>query len=361
MALRQAVFSAITQLMTVISDFHPRLTADLNRWRAFLAISDFGSLTKAAQFLGSNQPMLSRQLNALERECGARLFNRTGRGMELSEVGQRIFPQVAALLSDARHLEAELRGEARKPAGVVTLGTLPSIGSPLASSLFRIIRQRYPAVSLKIFEGSSGQIKGWLAESRVDIAILYRYGATLPEQDQLLAHVDSYLIGAKGDRLTKNSEVPFKRLDRLPFTLPSAPDSLRATLDSLAHSEQVTLVPVLETDSLILLKQLVASERLYTVLPLHAVWSEVAAGQLQASRIVSPSIQRMIAMVMAKSKGPPRAVSAVADQIMSLIEIMGRRGMWHTIRNAAERGTGTASVQVREAGEETPGGTDTAS
>lgn len=177
----------------------------------------------------------------------------------------------------------------------------------------------------------------------------------------MLAHADSYLIGAKGDRLTKNSEVPFKRLDRLPFTLPSAPDSLRAPLDSLAHSEQVTLVPVLETDSLILLKQLVASERLYTVLPLHAVWSEVAAGQLQASRIVSPSIQRMIAMVMAKSKGPPRAVSAVADQIMSLIEIMGRRGMWHTIRNAAERGTGTASVQVREAGEETPGGTDTAS
>jgi DNA-binding transcriptional LysR family regulator len=87
-----------------------------------------GSLTRAALFLDINQSLLSRQLNALERECGARLFNRTGRGVELSDMGERIFPQVRALLADAERLEAEIRGEAREPAGRVTLGSLPSIG-----------------------------------------------------------------------------------------------------------------------------------------------------------------------------------------------------------------------------------------
>ena len=60
------------------------LAADLHKWRAFIAIGELGSLTRAALYLDSNQSLLSRQLNALERECGARLFNRTGRGVELS-------------------------------------------------------------------------------------------------------------------------------------------------------------------------------------------------------------------------------------------------------------------------------------
>ena len=68
------------------------ITSDLQKWRAFLAIAELGSLTRAGLYLDSNQSLLSRQLNALERECAVRLFNRTGRGVELSEVGQRIFP-----------------------------------------------------------------------------------------------------------------------------------------------------------------------------------------------------------------------------------------------------------------------------
>ena len=60
------------------------IAADLHKWRAFIAIGELGSLTRAALYLDSNQSLLSRQLNALERECGARLFNRTGRGVELS-------------------------------------------------------------------------------------------------------------------------------------------------------------------------------------------------------------------------------------------------------------------------------------
>ena len=62
---------------------------------------------------------------------------------------------------------------------------------------------------LKILEGSSGQVEEWLTDARVDIAILYRYGATLPEGEQCLATVDSYLIGARGDALTAAAELPF--------------------------------------------------------------------------------------------------------------------------------------------------------
>jgi LysR family nitrogen assimilation transcriptional regulator len=311
------------------SDFKIDIAADLHKWRAFIAIGELGSLTRAALFLDSNQSLLSRQLNALERECGARLFNRTGRGVELSETGARLFPQVRALLADAERLENDIRGEAREPIGRVTLGLLPSIGLPLVGRLFAQVRSEFSAVSLRVLEGSSGQVEEWLADARIDIAILYRYGPTLPEMEQSLAVVDSCLIGAAGDRMTADTEVTFDRLHDLPFILPSAPNGLRTALDAIARQRRIVLAPVIEADSLPLQKALVASERLYTVLPLHAVWNEVADRRLQAARIVEPPFQRTVSMVLAKSKGPSRAVSVVASRIVQIVDEMARAGMWH--------------------------------
>lgn len=306
------------------------IASDLQKWRTFLAIAELGSLTRAALFLDSNQSLLSRQLNALERDCGARLFNRTGRGVALSDVGQRIFPQVRALLADAEQLEVEIRGEAREPAGRVTVGSLPSISGPIVGRLFKQIRTQHPGIHLKILEGSSGQVEEWLADARVDIAILYRYSHAVPEQEQVLASVDSYLISPAGDKLTATAEVPFAALHELPFILPSAPNGLRTTLDALARQERITLIPVMEADSLPLMRSLVAEERLYTVLPIHAVWQAVQEGKLQAARITDPPLQRIVSMAFAKAKGPGRATSVVAKQIEQIVDELAHVGMWRS-------------------------------
>jgi LysR family nitrogen assimilation transcriptional regulator len=317
---------------TKATTFQLDLASDLQKWRTFLAISELGSLTRAALFLDSNQSLLSRQLNALERDCGARLFTRTGRGVTLSDVGQRIFPHVKALLADAEQLEVEIRGEAREPAGRVTLGSLPSISGPIVGRLFKQMRSQYPGIHLKILEGSSGQVEEWLADARVDIAILYRYSHAVPEQEQALASVDSYLIGPAGDKLTAKAEVPFASLDALPFILPGAPNGLRTTLDALARQENINLAPVIEADSLPLMRSLVAQERLYTVLPIHAVWQEVQDGRLQAARIIDPPLQRIVSMAFAKAKGPGRAASAVVKQIEQIVDEQASAGMWRSTR-----------------------------
>lgn len=310
------------------SDFRIGLAADLQRWRAFVAIGELGSLTRAALFLNSNQSLLSRQLNALERDCGARLFNRTGRGVELSEVGARIFLQAKALLAEAERLETDIRGTARAATGRVTLGSLPSIGMPLVGRLFSRLRAEFPGISLKVLEGSSGQVEEWLADARVDIAILYRYAPTLPEGERSLAVVDSYLIGPPDDPLTTGDEIAFDRLDKLPFILPSAPNGLRTALDAIARQRHITLAPAIEADSLPLQKALTATEGLYAVLPIHAVWAEVQEGRLSAARIVEPALQRAIALASGRAKGPSKAVQAVAGLIVGIVDDMAQDGMW---------------------------------
>jgi DNA-binding transcriptional LysR family regulator len=310
------------------SDFSLDIAGDLQKWRSFVAVGELGSLTRAALFLDTSQSFLSRQVNALERECGARLFNRTGRGVELSDVGERLLPQVKELLARAQALEQDIRADLRDPVGTVTLASLPSIGFILVGRVFAQLRSRYPGVNLKVLEGSSGQLEEWLSDGRTDIAILYRYGSTVPEQEEALATVDSYLIGRKGDPLTAGGSVPFGRLDGLPFILPGAPNGLRTALDAGARQARIALAPVIEADSLPLQKQLTAQEGLYTVLPLHAVWQEVQEGRLQAARIVEPPFQRTVAMAFAKAKGPSRAVTAVSGLVVQIVGEMARQGMW---------------------------------
>jgi len=73
----------------------------------------------------------------------------------------------------------------------------------------------------------------------------------------------------------------------------------------------------------------VAEARLYTVLPLHAVWTELREGRLQAARIVAPALQRSVSMALARTKGPGRAVSAVAAEMVAIVEDSARTGMWN--------------------------------
>jgi LysR family nitrogen assimilation transcriptional regulator len=302
-----------------LSGISLEIFADLHKWSVFVAVAEMASITRAALQLGMDQSVVSRRINALERECNARLFNRTGRGVQLSEIGQRILPQVNGLLA-----------EAREPAGDVTLGLLPSTTHPLIRLLFTRLRANHPKVHLHILEGSSGQIDEWLSSGRVDIAILYRYGAESPGLEQALAYVDSYLIGSATDRLTARAEVPFKALNGLPFILPGAPNGLRVALDTLARKERIAVVPVMEADSLPLMKSIAEHGEAYTVLPLHAVWNEVADGRLRASRIVGPRMQRIISMGQAQNKGPGRTVTVVTEAIVDIVKTLAEDGMWRT-------------------------------
>ena len=66
---------------------------DLKGVRAFCSVAEGGSFSRAAAALGVAQSVLSRQVSALEGELGGRLFHRTGRGVQATELGQALLPR----------------------------------------------------------------------------------------------------------------------------------------------------------------------------------------------------------------------------------------------------------------------------
>lgn len=156
---------------------------ELRHLRYFIAVAEELHFGRAAQVLGISQPPLSQQIQALEHEVGARLFERTNRRVELSEVG-RLFLQEARLVLAQVDKAADVARRAQLgELGELKIGFTSS--APFNASIPQAIfafRQAFPAVHLNLQEMSSTEV----AESLVDESIQVGLMRPLPLPDSLV-------------------------------------------------------------------------------------------------------------------------------------------------------------------------------
>jgi DNA-binding transcriptional LysR family regulator len=279
---------------------------DYATWKLFIDAAEMGSLSKVAIAYDTSQPHISRQIGQLEEECGGRLFQRTGRGVVLTELGQRVAPMVRAWLASTVQLANDVRTTAGKPIGVVRLGILPSTAHPLVSTLYYRLRSLYPLVQLRVREGQGAQLESWLENGSVDLAILFRHSCTPRNGDVYLVETATYLVSAAGDPLTAQSTVPFSAQSTVPFSalhgLPLVmfcrPNSWRDRLDQIAIEQGVSLNVAVEADSLSLQTHIVADGGMYALLGPYAIANASKDCRVQSSMLIDPPVPRYIALAM---------------------------------------------------------------
>jgi DNA-binding transcriptional LysR family regulator len=294
--------------------------------KLFLEVAEMGSFSKVAIARRTVQSHISRQISELERECGAQLFRRTGRGVLLTELGQQIAPRVRTWLAESDQLLNDIRSNAQVPIGHVRIGLLPSTAHPLFTTVYKRVSEHYPRIRLSVREGQGAELDALLDSGAVDFAILFRSQKSARSDEQHLATVDTFLVGALKDELTQSSTIAFSQLDRLPLVLPSSPSTWRHLLDDLSRRHGITLNVILEADSIVVQKELAARGEGYTVLGPYAIMDDVRSGRLQASRIVKPDLKRFVTLAVAK-KGPLtlacKAVVKLVSEVATELEAEG--------------------------------------
>ena len=286
--------------------------------QSFLMVAEQGSLARAAAAGDLAESLISRHISLLEAAWGARLFERTGRGMVLSEFGQRMLPQVRAAMDQILRLEVIAKESAGVPTGTVQVGVLPSLATQLLPLLFADLRLNAPEITLHAVEGFSGLLDEQLANGRLDLAVINRYGLRARRDEEVLGSAETYLIGRKGSALTSNKSIAFKSLSAIPLVLPSVPNGLRTNLNQLARRHAVQLNIVMEVDSAGGMKDVTQSGHAYTLLPWMAVKDELAQGRLEAIPIVNPGIVRTIVLSVTSQRPLSLAARHVAARIRDL-------------------------------------------
>src|SRR5262245_2776755 len=146
---------------------------ELRHLRYFIAVAEEGHITRAAERLDMQQPPLSRQIKAIERELDVQLFHRKARGVELTEAGRALLDGAAAILGRLAHTLESTQRTARGEQGKICVGVTPTGPfHPFVPRVVRAFREAYPLVSLTLEERLSNELVERLRNEQIDVAFL---------------------------------------------------------------------------------------------------------------------------------------------------------------------------------------------
>src|ERR1700704_1992385 len=146
---------------------------ELRHLRYFIAVAEEGHITRAAEKLGMQQPPLSQQIKALERELDVQLFHRKPRGVELTDAGRAYFENARKILDQIGHAAETTRRTARGEQGRICVGITPtSPFHPFVPRIIRAFRDAFPQVSLQLEEHLGSELIEQLRTEQIDAAFI---------------------------------------------------------------------------------------------------------------------------------------------------------------------------------------------
>lgn len=181
---------------------------ELRHLRYFVAVAEEGHITRAAERLGMQQPPLSQQIRALERELQVQLLRRKPRGVELTDAGHALLTEARAIFSHIEHAFATTRRTARGELGRLVVGFTSSAPfHPFVPRVIRAFREAAPDIALSLEEGGTTELLDDLRHERIDAAFIRTKVADpdgltinpLLEESMLLAVPATHAMARAGD------------------------------------------------------------------------------------------------------------------------------------------------------------------
>ncbi|MGW5723674.1 LysR family transcriptional regulator [Amycolatopsis sp. NPDC003865] len=285
---------------------------DIRQIEYFSAIVREGSFSRAARKLHLGQPALSKQIRALERELGVELLVRLPGGVRPTPAGARLEEMAQHLLGYVDDIRSAVREAAASLVGTVRLGLSPSLVSGLAGYLQERFAVLHPQARIEIVEALPMFLAEWVEEGRLDLGVFTRSDSPGPNLSATVVGADELLLVAKpgtlagvGDHVTPSS-LPSLRL----VLTPGFRDLLRASLPPEQFPEDIGS----RTDSIHLVRDLVARGEYCSVLPYTFVRDDLDAGVLTAVAF-APALERQLVAVTRAGRRPSPVTRAVVELV----------------------------------------------
>jgi LysR family transcriptional regulator, nitrogen assimilation regulatory protein len=302
---------------------------ELRQLEYFVAIAETSSFSRAALRLSVAQPVLSRQIRALEQELGAELYSRTGRGIVLTDAGKLLEQHARGVLETAAGAKTAISALGATPTGRVVIGMPPSVGAVLTAALVREFRTEFPKVALGVMEGFSGHVLEWLTTGRIDVAVLYNAPRTSTLVTAPLLTDELFLLGPVADPAGAGAgSVAASRLSAIPLILPSRPHGLRILVDDSLSRIGVSPNVQVEIDAMPSTLSLVESGVGYTILSYSSVHHLIRAGRIRSWAIVDPTMTRTLVVATSSLRPVTKAAKALVALVSAEVQMLVKQGLW---------------------------------
>lgn len=306
---------------------------DEGQLRAFLAIGELSSITKAADELGLAQPSLSQQLLRLEDELGAKLFDRTSRGVSITAAGQVFKTHAEAILLSTRLAREGVRRSVTGLVGEVSIGMPISLGEMIAPDIVRAVQQELPGVKLRLRLAFASDLTRWIENGSLHAGLIYYSDDLFYLQAEHIADETLFVIGpphafgSVDERGIALESIRAESLRHVDLLLPPMTKGLKRRINQQQHGEAIRLSVRSEIDSLPILKALLLDGAGYSLLPHLAVRQELHDGLLSAAQLSDMDVNLPFALVRAGSR-PPAALPAVEAIIRRKLQELLQNGEW---------------------------------
>ena len=296
--------------------------------RAVLKIAEKGNISHAASALDLSQPGLSRLLNQVEQNLDARLFDRSGRGVQLTEIGKIFCEHGKEILTRHELIRKNIQDLGDQLAGSVRIVMPHTAGVVLFIPLMNHFKKNHPNVSLRIMPAFNLHIPQYLNSGIADIGLIsYPHGLSGLSASPLMTE-DLYLIGKKADMPKGKKKISLEDAVRFPLLLPSVSHSYRFYIDNALAKCNLRIESLLEIDSEDATIQMLKEGQGFSIIPYSMAQREIDEHRLSACLIENPVISRTFFTATASNRPETRLTRSVAKELVAVVKQNLERGRW---------------------------------
>ncbi|MFL9827618.1 LysR family transcriptional regulator [Rhodoplanes sp. SY1] len=293
----------------------------LRQIRAFLAIVQTRSFTKAAALLHLSQPALTVQIRNLEAALGVRLLDRSNRAVEITRVGLELMPVLQRTVTDLDGALLDIREIGAGRRGTVRIAALPSFAASLLPQVILACRRDNPALGVLVRDAIAAHVVAMVRSEEVDLGLTG--GAVADAELDVLHHTTDQLclVYPADHPIGRKRRIGVQDLVDLPLILTNPGTSLRDVIDAALLGIGRTPTLACEVTYMMSAVAMVRAGLGVTVLPRSA--REVRVEQtLRSKAIDDPAFVRPVALVKKKGRTLPPASAAFLDACIAAMQKM---------------------------------------
>jgi LysR family carnitine catabolism transcriptional activator len=278
--------------------------------RAFLALAELRSFTRAARRCHLSQPAFSALVRSMEEALGARLFDRDTRHVELTEEGRALEGPARRLLADFEALATDIGDRVALRKGRVSVAALPSLAAGWLPAVFAEFRAANPGVDLELHDTLSDECLALVRSGRADFALAAIGPESAEWETEVLCRDRFHLVCRRDHPLARKSRITVKDLAAHPFVHFTRASSVRQHLEAALHPQK--MATVLEVEHLTTVMGMVDQGVGITVVPALTLF-EFERGALVHRPFRLPGLERTIYLVRRAGRSMPLAAAALHD------------------------------------------------